>query len=387
MPAHREQQSIKETRPITAVPPVSGDASAQRQGFFIPDLCNAQAVLLLVLVVELVVLVLSIGASGLRYFNWERFAALSLFVQWTALLSAAVLCRLRIWLVRWPRARAAAAGYAAVLVITVLVNCVAQWLNGPLIGAREWRFDYWQLLDSTAISALLGGIALRYLYVAQQLRERQRAELEARVEALQARIRPHFLFNTMNSIASLIGSDPAAAEAAVEDLATLFRATLSQRSAQVTVSDEVELCRRYLRIEQLRLGDRLRIEWQLEAVPAMLPIPSLSLQPLLENAIYHGIQARPQGGTIRIEGEYAERRVRIAVSNPLPDGAAAPHGGNRMALDNIEHRLQALYGDDAGVERTVQAGEFVARLHYRLPNSPTQDPVSADRPAPDPDDR
>lgn len=363
------------------------ESHAARHGFFIPDLCNAQALLLLVLVVELVVLVLSIGASGLRHFNWERFAALSLFMQWIALLSAAVLCRLRIWLAHWPRARAAGVGYAAVLAITVLVSCVAQWLSGPLLDAGDWRFDYWQLLDSTAISALLGGIALRYLYLAQLLRERQRAELEARVEALQARIRPHFLFNTMNSIASLIGSDPTAAEAAVEDLATLFRATLSQRSAQVAIDDEVELCRRYLRIEQLRLGERLRVEWELDAVPGTLPIPSLSLQPLLENAIYHGIQARPQGGTIRIAGEYAGRWVRIAISNPLPDGVAAPHGGNRMALDNIEHRLQALYGDDAGVDRTMQDGEFIARLYYRLPNSLLEVPGSADSLTPDPDHR
>jgi two-component system sensor histidine kinase AlgZ len=268
-------------------------------------------------------------------------------------------------------------GYATVLAVTALVDCGAQWLAGSLLGVDQWQFDYWQLLDNTVMSAVLAGIALRYLYVAQQLRERQRAELEARVEALQARIRPHFLFNTMNSIASLIGSDPAAAEAAVEDLATLFRATLSQRSAEVTVADEVELCRRYLRIEQLRLGERLRVEWHMEAVPAGLPIPSLSLQPLLENAIYHGIQARPQGGCIRIAGTYGERQVRITISNPLPDDGAAPHGGNRMALDNIAHRLQALYGDDAGIAHDVReeggTGEFVASLHYRIPNRIAED--------------
>lgn len=351
-----------------------------RTGFFIPDLCSAQAVLLLVLVVELLALVLTIGAGGLRHFSWERFAVLSLFVQWVALLSAAVLCRLRTALAHWPRASAAAVGYAAVLIVAALVDCCAQWLTGPLLGMVDWRFDYWQLLDNTAISAVLAGIALRYLYVAQQLRERQRAELEARVEALQARIRPHFLFNTMNSIASLIGSDPAAAEAAVEDLATLFRATLSQRSAEVTIFDEVALCRRYLSIEQLRLGDRLRVEWHMDAVPPELPIPSLSLQPLLENAIYHGIQVRPQGGCIRIEGEYSERRVRITISNPLPDGAMTPRGGNRMALDNIAHRLQALYGDDAGVSHGANgagdSGEFVASLHYRVPKQAPDSPHS-----------
>jgi two-component system sensor histidine kinase AlgZ len=341
MPAHPEQPISAEERGRGAA---ARNSPAARAGFFIPDLCSAQAVLLLVLVVELLALVLNIGAGGLRHFSWERFAALSLFVQWIALLSAAVLCRLRKALARWPRAQAAAAGYVAVLAITVAVDCGAQWLTASMPGSIDWKFNYWQLLDNTAISAVLAGIALRYLYVAQQLRERQRAELEARVEALQARIRPHFLFNTMNSIASLIGSDPVAAEAAVEDLAALFRATLSQRSAEVTIADEMALCRRYLRIEQLRLGDRLQLEWAMGAVPGDLPIPSLSLQPLLENAIYHGIQARPQGGCIRIEGDYDGRRLRVTISNPLPDGAAAPSGGNRMALDNIARRLQALYG-------------------------------------------
>jgi two-component system sensor histidine kinase AlgZ len=372
MSARWEQKIHKDTRRN-----ISRESNTARTGFFIPDLCSAQAVLLLVLVVELLALALSIGAGGLQHFSWGRFAMLSLFVQWTALLSAAVLCRLRTALVHVPRATAAGIGYAAVLAITALVDCGAQWLTGSLLGGGEWQFDYWQLLDSTAMSAVLAGIALRYLYVAQQLRERQRAELEARVEALQARIRPHFLFNTMNSIASLIGSDPAAAEAAVEDLATLFRATLSQRSAEVTIADEVELCRRYLSIEQLRLGARLRVEWHMEAVPAGLPIPSLSLQPLLENAIYHGIQARPEGGCIRIAGTYDERRVRIMISNPLPDNGAAPHGGNRMALDNIAHRLQALYGDDAGIAHDLReeggAGEYVASLHYRVPNRIAED--------------
>src|SRR5690606_15741716 len=128
-------------------------------------------------------------------------------------------------------------------------------------------------------------------YLTQQLRLRQKAELEARIQALQSRIRPHFLFNSMNSIASLIGIDPQAAEAAVEDLSGLFRASLGQSSAEVSLDDEFELCRRYLRMEQLRLGERLRVRWDVDAVPTTLPIPALSLQPLLENAIYHGIQA------------------------------------------------------------------------------------------------
>lgn len=346
--------------------PVQQDQrAADKSGFFIPDLCSVQAVFLLVLVAELLAIVLTVNRYGLQQFTWQSFATLSLFVQWTVLLCAAGLCQLRVRLANWSRAHAAAASYACVLVVTALVSALAQWLIGDFARGSDWHFDYWQLLDNLLIGAVLAGIALRYFYLAQELRQRQRAELEARVQALQSRIRPHFLFNSMNSIASLIGSDPVAAESAIEDLATLFRATLSQVSTEVSMAEEIELCRRYLNIEQLRLGARLQVDWHIDALPMTLPIPGLCLQPLLENAIYHGIQVRPEGGCIRIDGDYRNGWVQLAVSNPLPDGAANGHKGNRMALDNIARRLQALYGEDAGVSSEQDTQNYIARLFYR----------------------
>ncbi len=357
-------------------------SGVDKSGFFIPDLCNVQAVFLLVLVGELLAVVLSVNRVGLHHFSWQDFATVSLFVQWTVLLSAAGLCQLRARLSHWARAHAAAISYAWVLAVTAGVSVCAQWLFGVMLSGGQWRFDVWALLDNLLISAVLAGIALRYFYLAQELRQRQRAELEARIQALQSRIRPHFLFNSMNSIASLIGSDAKAAEAAVEDLATLFRATLSQMSTQVPLDDELDLCRRYLRIEQLRLGARLQIDWQLDDLPGVLPIPSLSLQPLLENAIYHGIQVLPQGGRIQVRGEYHDGEIAIEVRNPLPPahamrngdvrGSSGSHGnsggqkGNQMALDNIARRLQALYGEGAGVSSEQRDGEYIARLYYRI---------------------
>lgn len=345
---------------------------AAAPAFFIPDLCHAQAALLLVLLAELLALVLSVGETGLREFSWSHFAMTSLFVQWTVLASAAALCQLRPRLAQWPRAWAAALCYALVLAIAAALSVTGQWLLRGLPGGNEW-FDGWALLDNLVISAVLAGIALRYLYLAQELRQRQRAELEARLQALQARIRPHFLFNSMNSIASLIGIDPVAAEAAVEDLADLFRASLGEAEAEVTLAEELELCRRYLRIEQLRLGPRLQLDWQLDALPPGLPIPSLSLQPLLENAVYHGIQALPEGGVIRIEGSQAEGWVELSVSNPVPAPERARAPGNRLALDNIGRRLQALYGEGAGIEAARRDGLFHARLRYRPPVRPAAD--------------
>ncbi|HET8710530.1 MAG TPA: sensor histidine kinase [Spongiibacteraceae bacterium] len=338
--------------------------------FFIPDLCSVQAVFVLVLVGELLALVLSVAGKGLRNFSWQDFATVSLFVQWTVLLCAAGLCQLRPRLSHWPRPHAAALSYVLVLSITAAVSVCAQILLGTLTNSGHWRIDGWALLDNLLISAVFAGIALRYFYLAQELRQRQRAELEARIQALQSRIRPHFLFNSMNSIASLIGSDAKAAEAAVEDLAALFRATLSQISTQVPLEDELDLCRRYLRIEQLRLGARLQIDWQMDALPEALLIPSLSLQPLLENAVYHGIQALPQGGCIRVYGECRDGEIAIEVCNPMPAAElsrrSSEQKGNRMALDNIARRLQALYGEGAGVSSEQRDGEYIARLHYRI---------------------
>lgn len=350
--------------------PVQQDQrTADKSSFFIPDLCSVQAVFLLVLVAELLAIVLTVNRYGLQQSTWQSFATLSLFVQWTVLLAAAGLCQLRAHLGNWPRASAAALSYVWVLAVTAVVSAVAQWLIGDFSHTGIWRFDYWQLLDNLLVSAVLGGIALRYFYLAQELRQRQRAELEARVQALQSRIRPHFLFNSMNSIASLIGSDPHAAESAIEDLATLFRATLSQVAVEVSMAEEIELCRRYLNIEQLRLGARLQLQWRIDELPDTLPIPGLCLQPLLENAIYHGIQTLPEGGCIGIDGEYKDGWVRLAVSNPLPAARARVHKGNRMALDNIARRLQALYGEDAGVAAEQDQHNYIARLFYRVSES------------------
>lgn len=332
--------------------------------FFIPDLCNVQAVFLLVLVAELLALVLGLSRMGLRGFSWQGFALLSLGVQWTALLAAAGLCQLRPRLAGWPLARAAAASYALVLLTVAVVSLAGQWLQAGM-ATESWRPDGWIALEHLLIGAVLGGIALRYFYLTQQLRLRQKAELEARVQALQSRIRPHFLFNSMNSIASLIAIDPAAAEIAVEDLAGLFRASLAQTSAEVSLDEELELCRRYLRIEQLRLGERLRVRWDLDEVPGELPIPALSLQPLLENAVYHGIQARPDGGELTVTGRWQGGELRLRVCNPLPERATPARAGNRMALDNIGHRLRALYDERAGVSTQQTEREFCAELFYR----------------------
>jgi two-component system, LytTR family, sensor histidine kinase AlgZ len=226
-------------------------------------------------------------------------------------------------------------------------------------------------LSNLLTSAILAGIALRYLYLQQQLRSQQQAELHARIQALQSRIRPHFLFNSMNSIASLIGSDPDLAERVIEDLAELFRASLAEPTL-IPIAREVTLCRRYLEIEQLRMGKRLTVDWQVSEFSDAVKIPSLMLQPLVENAIFHGVEPMPQGGTVSIKISQANNQLMIAITNPYPLVKKTPaqtpsqDRHNHMALDNIRHRLQVHYGDAARLSSSEEQGVFTTYIFCPL---------------------
>ena len=190
-------------------------------------------------------------------------------------------------------------------------------------------------------------------------------ESEARIQALQSRIRPHFLFNSMNIIASLIVTEPQKAEQAVEDLSEIFRATLRDTGSMVPLSEEWILCRNYLRIEGLRLGERLTLEADLSKVPEDAAIPMLTLQPLMENAIYHGIQALENGGTIKVIGEMQENLVCIKISNPVPPPSLRrASGGNQIAMANIGHRLNLLFGSHAKLKVNATPQEYEVTLIF-----------------------
>jgi two-component system sensor histidine kinase AlgZ len=213
---------------------------------------------------------------------------------------------------------------------------------------------------------------LRYFYVLAQWQARLAAVTRAQVDALQARIRPHFLFNSMNTVAALIRVDPDAAERTVEDLSELFRAALGQHNNDDgTLGDELALVERYLAIEQLRLGDRLRVQRDLAALPANFPLPRLLLQPLVENAVRHGIQPLVGGGEVILRGAVEAKMLRIDIINPLPATAAEP--GNGHGLDNVRQRVAYRYGLLARVEAGAQGGgdgeRFIVTLYLPLPAS------------------
>ena len=206
---------------------------------------------------------------------------------------------------------------------------------------------------------------MRYLYVSSEWRRSIVLEAQARISALQALIRPHFLFNSMNTIASLTRTDPRQAEEAVEDLSDLLRASLSGNKHRTTLQEEVEVAAIYYRIEKLRLGDRLHIRWDIDTLPARARMPSLTIQPLIENAIYHGIELLPDGGDVIVSGRRDGKYLEICVSNPVAPGKSRNRDGNKMALANIRQRFDLDYGNRASV--TVDDSNDMYNVILRFP--------------------
>ncbi len=316
------------------------------KALFLPDFCSMQMVFVLVLIAQLAAFVLALAPLDIPIAQrWSNLGMISLYIQWCTLGSAAVLCLIRPWLCHMSNIRAGLISYGMILVTVALITELAYWfVYRP--GYAEMQNWHWQfLLRNVTIAALLSGPILRYFYVRNQWRLKVQAENEARLQALQSRIRPHFLFNSMNTIASLIHDQPDVAERAVEDLSDLFRASLAEGVSKITLGEELELCRHYLDIEKLRLGDRLQVKWHVEPLPVEALVPPLLLQPLLENAVYHGIEPLTEGGCICIEGERQDKTLILHIRNPLDKSRPGRISrGNRIALDNIRERLHALYG-------------------------------------------
>jgi two-component system sensor histidine kinase AlgZ len=331
-------------------------------GLFLPDLCATKALLLAFVLAELVVLMYVLGISKLPEIEWGTLALTSLFVQWIVVLCAAALCASRDLLEHISLPLGVVVCLLIVLFVTFISSLVAmQVFTEPVYG----RMDGWWLMRNQMVAAVFGGIALRLFYLQQQLREQEQAELKARIESLRARIRPHFLFNTMNSIASLISPRPQQAEQAVEDLAELFRASLIESVRDTTVADELHLCRLYLRIEKLRLGERLQVEWDIDESMLRAVMPALLLQPLIENAVYHGVAPMAEGGTIAISVKGRAGRVWVRIDNPVFSKSYSSRGGHHMALENIQQRLSALYGQETSF--TIEHGEDLHRVELSLP--------------------
>ncbi len=335
---------------------MANSPGAVQQPLFLPDFCSIRIVFSVIIIAELLAFVLTLAGLSSTADGWTRLALLSLFVQWIGLSWAAVLCLLRRWFGRRGNDQlAGAVAYGAILLITALFSELAYWGARQLGGGLAIEADHFLFLGANlGIAAIVGFVVLRYFYLRHQLKLNIEAETQARIEALQARIRPHFLFNSLNAIIGLIRRQPRVAEEALEDLADLFRTNLESTGAAVPFTEELAIARRYLHIEKLRLGERLRVEWDLEQMPEDATLPALTLQPLLENAIYHGIEHLPEGGTIVCRARRRRRMLHLTISNPVPENRDGGRNGHRLALENIRQRLLAHFDSEGRVR--VEAG-------------------------------
>ncbi|MEO0973230.1 MAG: histidine kinase [Pseudomonadota bacterium] len=339
--------------------------------------------LTVVLIVELVAIVLTFARVPFGEEFWLELARVSLLLIWIALAGSACLCSARPRLAHLGTVGLTIGSLVIMLGVTAFIVEATFWLGEITLGGTSGAQQFFPrhhgafLLGSMAVSAVVSALLLRYFYVTHQWRLNVERQAQTRVDVLQARMRPHFLFNSMNTIASLTRSDPAAAEQAVEDVAELLRNSLSDRGQVVPLSRELEITRVYARVEQQRLRERLHIEWHLGDVPMDLPIPALTLQPLLENAIYHGIERLPEGGTVSVRGQVTGTIVRLSIDNPVlraDADIASPHRGNRMALANIHERLALISEGRARLDTEQREGVFHATLSLPLDDSREEAP-------------
>ena len=349
---------------------------------FLPNFCGNRTAFIVVVAAELLAFVLALATSADSSDFWHRLALNSLFIQWVALGTVALLCSLRSVLARLNAIAATLLAYTIAQAVTLLFSLLAI----GIMNSDGFRFDFdiswnifWQpfyLSRNLAISSVICLVVLRYFYIQQQWRQNVQAEARSQLQALQARIRPHFLFNSMNTIANLIREKPDQAEDTVLDLADLFRAALLRKD-QVTLEEELESARRYLRIEQQRLGERLQITWSLaDDLPLNIMVPALIFQPLLENAVYHGIQALTDGGTIHIEIMVKNRRLLCYINNPTAPTNSLSQGQNQnkgqgIAQDNIRRRLSLTYGEDSYLVTQQNNKNYSVELAIPLNYKPT----------------
>jgi len=331
---------------------------------FLPDFCSIYGIFILVLIAQALAFLLELASYRPPEPYWSGLGLRSLFVQWVALGSAGTLCLLRRLTANLKPKKLAIMVFVVIQLVTLAISVLVYWGISEQLGldiklGSEAEF----YLRNLAVSGIIVAILLHYLYIQYRWKQQEQASMEAKLEALQSRIRPHFLFNSLNTIASLTRSNPKLAEELVQDLAELFRASLIQNRRFVPIKDELLLVRQYLNIELQRLDGRLEIEWKTEGIPGNALVPPLTLQPLVENAVYHGVEPAESGGKICIEGTLSNSMLVLTVKNTLPaDGYVEPRKGNRMAIENIRARIRGCFPEHGQVMISTANELYQVRL-------------------------
>ena len=339
---------------------------------YLPNFCAASSVFVIVMVAELLAILLTFASQPGPGMFMVGLAKTSLYVLWLALLSAVVMCAFRGQLESAGKTRAFVVSFVVLLLLSLVLAEIAYQVTrvfGELVIINDTHSGF--LIRTVGISAIVIALSMRYLYISSEWRRSVVQEAQARISALQALIRPHFLFNSMNTIASLTRTDPQQAEEAVEDLSDLLRANLGKSGDRTTLKAELEVAAIYQRIEKLRLGDRLNVVWDVSSLPMRALVPSLVIQPLLENAIYHGIEMLPDGGEVVITGKQDGDHLSITVTNPVASSGRRSESGNKMAMTNIQQRFALAYDTRAKVVVNQDENTFSVQLRFPYEESET----------------
>lgn len=354
--------------------------------FWLPDLCNALAFLRLILLGISIAITLTLLREGLSGFDLESIGRLFLYSVWIVFTSAVGLCQLRRW------------GYKLTIPISVSLAVLWLLLASGLCSLAAYQFirpsmpismapmflsnttsttlfSLWS--ETTLVTIVLGCFTLRFLFVHHELQNQQRQLMQAKYDALQARIKPHFLFNSLNSIAALIGLDADKAENAVLNLSDLLRMTMGEKDVH-SLKSELDLCDKYLEIEKLRMGERMLVHMSVNPEVLSLAIPTLSIQPLLENAVLHGLQQLTKGGEIKVNIDFlkassnnnesnSQNSLVIEIENPVPETSGKSRGTG-SAFDNIKTRLQQFYTSKVFVEFSNENDVFLVKIRVNNPS-------------------
>lgn len=322
-----------------------------------PSFCNWRLLLAVMVITQVSIVLVGLGPGGFPGWRWLMIA--SIYVQWMALFCASGLCVISGWTGRFSSDGAWVFSWLMVLFLSMVFSFAA-WLGAGISLPGLIQDDVGVFVSKNVFAVgLVAVVFFRYLVVRARWKAELLAQSEARVQALQARIQPHFLFNSLNTIASLVHDDPDNAEAATLDLADIFRGSMRRADQLISLEEELQLARQYLDMEKRRLGDRLEIEWRVGELPSDAAVLPLMLQPLLENAVAHGIQAYEEGGRLSVYGRAEGDQVVITIGNPLaPEGYSS--GGHGIAIDNIRERLVYAFGPRAQLLTNKDKEQFYA---------------------------
>ncbi|ENX11495.1 sensor histidine kinase [Acinetobacter variabilis] len=370
----RTKKSITNSKPVAEVQVdqsfTSPTGSAQSSYFF-SQIGKLHYLLEMFIGGNVLAMVLALAkAQSWQALNLADLLQYMLYINWILLCFAALIELFHQHFQRMGIKLALICGFlllqAIVLVTTTSLNVLTYFGSNLNFQGLSLAIALEQVGLHLSFGILLGMFCFRYLYLREQWAQQQHSELNARIQAMQARIHPHFLFNSLNSVISLISIDPDKAEQMLLNLSRLFRASF-QELKLVKLQEEIELCQRYLEIEQIRLGERLQVEWKLENkdLYSQVQIPLLTLQPLVENSIFHGVEKILTKSTISILIEILQNQINIIITNPYTQDNKTLKKGHGIAIENVRQRLEAYYGPTMTFQTFAGGGVFTTVVQYR----------------------